>query len=540
MTYRTPAYGNAAYSGFLQGMFAYSAISDMSFVGNRRMSSLDPSYYANMKAVALVMAAEIDSRIPETSDPSPSAANLLELLCESNIQLGGYVLNPANPTGAAMQDERYDAIITAWNNLTGGFEPMPTPEFFWNQAAWFIDPVAGDDANDGLTSGTPVQHYAEVVRRWQTTAPVLGQDTTITFLDDQPDTTDPVVLQSQQGQGTGTTTIQGGLKAQTGGMGTFTAVTVRNRATGARWQITDGSKAANFWAAYVGMFVHDTTADAWFWVVEDLGGASAIITEPMASAIGNPTPAQVVISNGDSYEIFAPIRVNLVRNDAMTKSGSAPVVNQIWAFGAPFTASLDSLGGLFLAECRIDSFWDSTEIQNIANCYLFGVAFRGSYIAGGIITFELSVAGGAPNVIDGDCLVMAPALGINGVLTVGAAYFANSLDVPNMNSLGDGQAMLIVSDGALYGTAALWGPAAISVHTGGDVGYVAPTAVSAFLQAGAMTIDGSGTASNYDPGTGLWASGIAITPANLDLAVGGGGFGGVAYGALGSKIRAVG
>jgi hypothetical protein len=85
----------------------------------------------------------------------------------------------------------------------GIFHADPTgsvsaPLVSWTTPAWFIDPSnrsgTANDTNDCTTATTPCRTYAEVARRWATTSPVLGQDTTITFLSSHVDDSDPVYL----------------------------------------------------------------------------------------------------------------------------------------------------------------------------------------------------------------------------------------------------------------------------------------------------------------------------------------------------------
>jgi hypothetical protein len=66
----------------------------------------------------------------------------------------------------------------------------------WTQATWFIDPSGSlgtsSDSADGLTSGSALRTWAQLVSRWGTYSPRLKQDTTITFVSDHTDDTDPV------------------------------------------------------------------------------------------------------------------------------------------------------------------------------------------------------------------------------------------------------------------------------------------------------------------------------------------------------------
>lgn len=84
----------------------------------------------------------------------------------------------------------------------------------WTQAAWFVDPsnVSGlaSDANDGLTSITPLFHFAEIYRRWGTLAPLLPQSTTVTLMSDQVDATDPPMFDDVRCNGFVSTTVASG------------------------------------------------------------------------------------------------------------------------------------------------------------------------------------------------------------------------------------------------------------------------------------------------------------------------------------------
>lgn len=413
----------------------------------------------------------------------------------------------------------------------------------WSVPAWFVDPVAGNDAATGTTALAPLKHYSELVRRWGTIAPLLTQNTTIEFLSDQTATSDPVAFLGQagaDGASQGVLMIKGQLVAQLPSS-TITTLTAQNRATGQKWQIRDTSlPTENFWATYVGFLVHDTTADAWFWIDSNLGNKTATISEPLQSATGgNSAPARVAIANGDSYIIYAPTRVNLVRNAGRAASGYTCNVQHIdCTFDAGGETVLDSF--LNLIECKFGNFVEGSKdaASTYSNCFIQGGINTSGAILGGVINAELAVTGQL--VLDGDVLVNAGPISIIDDLIVGAAYFANTVDVPNLTSLGANVGSLFISNNAFYGLAAIWGPAAINAHVGGDLGYLG-TAVGAFLNAGGLTLDGVAIASSYDLTTGIWTPGIAVTPAKLDQAVGGilGGFGGAAYGNKGTKIRAI-
>lgn len=420
-----------------------------------------------------------------------------------------------------------------WILIGSGIQPES-----WLVPAWYIDPVNGNDGADGLTPGTAIKHWGELLLRWGTQSPILPQETIVTFLSDQPDLSDPVIANPQVGSIVGTFAIQGSLNPVAGAAGSFTAVVPLNRATGTKWRVTDNTKPAGFWSAYVGLMIHDLTTDTRFWVDADLGASTAVVTQAFADASSTSNPAIIPIGNGDGYQVVKPTRVYIANFTPYTASGFNGELRRIWNF-ATNAEMFCGNGNTYIYESRVDDFMLLPYGGNITNCYLFGLQFGGeAYLLGGLVTFLLVMAvGGGQGTIDGDTYVNAPAMALDGTVIIGAAYFANNLEVPNINSLGAATAALFVSNGAIYGIAAVWGPGAINVHVGGDLGYDAP-AVGAFLNAGGLSLDGAGVASSYNAGTGLWAGGIALTPTNLDAPVPGG-FGGVAYGVLGSKIRMI-
>jgi hypothetical protein len=404
----------------------------------------------------------------------------------------------------------------------------------WKEPAWFIDPAAGNDLNSGTVIGSPLQTYAELVKRWGTISPVLFQDTTVTFLSDQPGLTDPVAVSATCVEG-GVLSIVGQLVAQGGGAGNFSAVTVENRAGDVRWTVTDGAKPANFWTAFVGMLVHDTTTNSWFWVDADLGASTARVSAPMASATGgNAQPALQAVAAADGYQVFAPTKVNLVENNSQAASGSTCVVQHLWctsqAFGVLLAPSF-----LNFVECRVDGFLSGGDsAPTFSNCFLGGGIETSGFIFGGIVNTELSTL--SSTVLDGDVLVNAANVQLSDSVTIGAARFQNDVEVPNLVTAQTNASNTTVSNNAPYGIAALWGSAGLHVHVHGDLGYTG-TAVGSLFMTGTLTLDGAATASSYNLGTGIWTPAIVLSPTNLDTAVGAGGFGGVAYGNFGSKIR---
>jgi hypothetical protein len=93
----------------------------------------------------------------------------------------------------------------------------------------------------------------------------------------------------------------------------------------------------------------------------------------------------------------------------------------------------------------------------------------------------------------------------------------------------------VAVQGILTATVPIWGPGTLDVIGSGRVDYTGGAAASIFL-VGALTLNSQANANAFNPATGLWSTPIAITSANLDLAFGAGGFGGLATNVGGASI----
>ena len=150
-------------------------------------------------------------------------------------------------------------------------------------------------------------------------------------------------------------------------------------------------------------------------------------------------------------------------------------------------------------------------------------------------------APGASLLLDGDVAINAPFQNLQGLVVVGTAFWNGDMDIPNISNIGGGNGQVCVTSDAYYGVGAIWGTGALNVHVGGDLGYSGTTATAAFLKLSGLTLDGATTANafNFAVNPGVWNTNISLTPANLDAAISSGGFGGIAYGNLGTKIRQI-
>jgi hypothetical protein len=429
---------------------------------------------------------------------------------------------------------------------------------FWSQATWFIDPANftgfASDNNTGLDATHPVLSYnGGVVAKWGTNAPLLRQNTTLTWLSTQPDDTDPVIfLPVMVGF---IVTVQAQLTAsQLVHSGALSSVVLLDRATGQLLQADLG------FAATPGQLIKNTTAGktSYAWVYKNVTGTTFLISQPYAPAAPpdvNP-PAQVTNwANGDTYALYEPTGVNLVRV-------------------SPTIAEFDSDGDLFPAQVQIyqlrgmsadgvigdnnfylgndvavtessfdtivvsESAGNDDEVCDGVNLYLGAGVYNTTganqislQIVGGV-TVQSIVPGACSWTFFGDAIVDVTGTGPGISLTLGSSVVAGGGRCTILDSVyiaGTIGLQSVVQCGGFGGP--IYGPGTLdSVGTArilypGGAGAAAVT----FLNAGGLKVNGQSTAwavTTGDPA--VWHGGRALTAANLDATIAGGGFGGLA------------
>jgi hypothetical protein len=194
------------------------------------------------------------------------------------------------------------------------------PPVLASQSDWYIDAVAGNDANDGLTSGTAIRTAAELRRRMppgsRLRPPVnlaaFSRLVTIHAMTSLP-VDDPLDLDFVQSQDVNLVLV-GGVDS-TLRTGTFTSVTPKNPATNQGWEFADSTlPTANWWADHLGDRVRITSgprAGTIFWVGKDLGarrmrGSDPSIPDafgPEGDAYTYRTLVQQSPQVGDAYAV---------------------------------------------------------------------------------------------------------------------------------------------------------------------------------------------------------------------------------------------
>ena len=424
---------------------------------------------------------------------------------------------------------------SGWLNSTAGIinTTAQGPLTVQTVTDWYIDPVGGSDGNNGLTSGTAVKTFREVVARLGTTRPSFVPGTTTTFhiLSSQSDLTDPISLSQTNGTvvflGTPTlvsSTTLGSVAYQPGG--TLTATI-----TGA----TQGY-----------MVVNTTRSNSIAWVDHVSGGTSTLTCPTTANVpVTSFGPALLTTwANGDSVSFYTLPTVYLVAvgNDANNIASSGTYVEHL-NIGIP-GHNYEAAGAAAFAECSITAGFVSSNIffdtrgGAFVNCFmaaLDSVEIGGSYFYSGGIHNALGAASGA---ILGKTSIYNVLFG-----GTGGALFENVEFGPN--TIINNQVIELVggNDFGVGAPSQINGVYTINLYSGttgdaiGNLTYTG-TAVGTFLGTPTLQISGVSFANaldvSFDPAP--LHPHRALTPANLDLAVGSGGFGGTAFSDYGVAV----
>jgi hypothetical protein len=416
----------------------------------------------------------------------------------------------------------------------------------WTRGAWFIDPAnatgAASDSNDCDVAALPCATFAEITRRWGTNAPHLRQDTTLTFLSSQSSAVDPVHLDPYIENGA-VVSLQGSLgPAQVVASGTLAVVVPKNRAGGQLLQATLPA------GAQPGQLIVNTTNASRAWVYRNVTGNTWLISQPLTpeSVPYAWNPGEVdVWANGDAITLYQPVAVNVVEAApvlADCNSGDAcnnPLVifqtaisdpsggsTALAISGAMNVAILDSSlrRPVAITAGAADWYPDFIDVD-VASPLSIDAPAGYLYVSGGQLR-----AGASGTQLVGVGLEKDVIAGVSLSLADGI-YGSVFLDQGVTLTAAPGVDWYWTQAGTGVESPALWGPGALDVSGVARFEYPAGAggATSTFLQTGGLTIGGQNAACSVDTqGTGTWSCGIALTPANLDLSIASGGFGGLA------------
>jgi hypothetical protein len=394
------------------------------------------------------------------------------------------------------------------------------------QSTWNIDPQnttgSASDENTGLDATHCLLSAAEVLRRWGTDFPKLTTAVcTMHWVSTGP-TTDIVVAQAALG----TLFLTG---AQTAGapmtLGTFAA---KNKAAGTLATINVVGHGA--WTP--GTIIHDTTANAGFEIIADLGGGSASITQPLSLPISTLSTG-VTLSGGDSLVVITQPTITAAVLGSHNNSGFCFIE----------TMNLANAGGLcqvnncFLFECTFAGL-SFQALSGAANALPLGVgcyahANGGSSGSGALVGkwtfYGGAIEGSGNNFSNGSSFDTDVALLLrnhfSGTINLGSVYLGQWFEYIGFN----GAHIELVATQTGTTPLTLYGPASIVVNAGLELTIpVTTTADAALLCTGGVSLDGP--AFSFNGTTGVFVGPTTVTPTNIDAG------GGLQNPATGSRI----
>jgi hypothetical protein len=476
---------------------------------------------------------------------------------------------PTGPTAATQPDRRAPAQIerAACQGADGSWHcknvvrplaadgPGPIIPSSWTVPAWFVDPqnlsMTASDQNSCTTAISPCLTYQQIyVQRWgcrggPSACPRFRQTTTITFLSNHTDNTDPVYLYPAS-ENAATVSVQGVFGAAqqiaTGTIAALGFVAKDRTPPGTLLQANTGATATE---QVIVNATHPSVAITY----KSLGAGVFAISQPLVAVtipVAASPPAEVdTWAPGDSVTVFDPVKVNLVGVGGMLVDLNGGFSNILTFYrlnvvspGAAFGALQVNAGMTYFVESIINrivtqapqapilfSAWTNTGIPAIFHGS--GGSTQQTFVSGGYLrggSASCSSCAWRQDVILGTFVNTSE---FNS-LAVGAYIEAGK----NFNIFGS---MSVTSAGSV------WGPGTLNIPFRGTFIYPAGAAGATFKQ-GAFRMNGSNlahsmfTAANVDTPCGD----IPITAANLDLASSATcattGFGGTAYNPGGASI----
>jgi hypothetical protein len=448
----------------------------------------------------------------------------------------------------------------------------PTNNPTWTQATWFIDPsnVTGlaSDLNSGVDALHPVLSYrGGVVAKWGTTSPRLAQDTTITWLSSQPITNStgdpvnfsPVIASTTAVSGPAALVIvQGVLNATTQvHAGALGAVVPKNRATPQLLTADLG------FAAPIGTLIQNTTAgkSSFATVYQNVAGTVFALSQPstpQTAPVTSPTVEVDTWAPGDTFVAYALVLIDLVQIGASAVDGFIPPnatpplqVQFIRGNGGP--NGLNTTVGSQVA--IVQSTFDlglalDTPDDDVGNFYE-GVGAIGGVFDGGRNPITVWATGFILSPFESD--IAFGNIGWDAILdaTASSGLFVVARSELDFGVGGGvyitGSVIFEASTGAInVSNNVIWGPGGLGINANTHVYYTNGLATVTFLQKGTTATSPPGAPFGLNELTtayaiGLsdpapWHPGRALTAANLDLSVAGGGFGGLAVSPGGASI----
>jgi hypothetical protein len=437
------------------------------------------------------------------------------------------------PTVSKINGVTYTAPL-ACATLTGtlGFDPQ-------NATGCASDVNTTIQTTCGGAGVGPTVHYAEIVRRWGTSAPRLCATTAIIALSSHTDGSDPVYFDPRISGATTVVSIQGAAPTVVTSGVSLSSVTAKSRAAGTN-SLLQADIAAS---GATGQLVENTSHLSRAWVFKNVSGTVFSFTQPLVKTTvpGFFGPAEVdTWANTDSVNLLTPVNVNLVSYVPLLETNIDAVgANVAYLYQLnifkPQTFAPVYLGNVRVYECGIDRTiyeenghyeYDGITLTNVLNRGGMVDVGGGVQAIGGAVTstalvyiisassnLALNTAAFTKDYIFGFAGTFA------GFILLGQTYF-------DKNETFQYGYIFVVTGSQLYGTGQIDLQGTARMFLNGGSTFVSTFTGAALVSPGILLNTSSTGCSHTNAAPDVTNCGIATTPQNLDAAAGLTGFGG--------------
>jgi hypothetical protein len=514
----------AAFAGALTGMG----------IAERAVSSTNPDDYQNLTKAAFAFATEFDSL---WGSESPDSYQLIAI----GLACQGYWINRSSvsvdPTDYEIECA---AIVTAIQEgktyLLSQNIYIPDTNTWLQNTDIYWDPQEGSDNALGNTSNTPVQTFAEIIRRYGTDSPILpyGQSLIVHQLSTQNPGTDPVFFSPKLSNGA-QAWILGTLEQQGN---SFVAGTVTQPVRTGPGSL--GTVAGMPAGAAAGMVIYDVTRNSYSSIIS-MNGSTATICQVLLgnAAVQSPPAPQTLtdtiatFSSGDTMTLNILPLCNLRQWQPYATDNQTSNNNITGSARIQFLNIADSSGGgisrfvhasrsvdAILCMCKIPGRLVLTSEEGgigssgsfVGGCYVLGCDIGDStVITGGNVYLQGGVYRGVVSLIGGNTNFLADPICLSNIILENASAQLYGLYIASSIILSYGSVFALTNNGISQ----LWGPGSMVVNTASTCW--APgglTFAQALLNSGGLFLGAATTGTSY--AAGVWTDGVSLTPANLD------------------------
>lgn len=411
-------------------------------------------------------------------------------------------------------------VPTTTTKLQSFSGPLTAPENgSWSQTAWYVDAqsavAACSDSNAGTSSAVPLCTFAEIARRWGTLSPNLASATTIT-VESNAGSTD-IFAPTPLSQNLTIVGVTG--SGQQTSSGTISGFVARNQSTG---QLTGLSKLTGM---AVGNLIVNTTHASYAWVYA-ISGSNVTVSQPLIAA--NPWTEVNSWANGDSITTYSLLTtkiptvgtgvtlqtVNDTSSVVNVAPGTSPALDRSFVTGGVmFTPT----GGALVDSTITTNVYYGSAVSNISDTVNTNSFFF----------TNLTLYGGVVNQLGGRFnlyfdIILANNGGSRRHAWTGGVTEGVYVDTQQLH----------VTDNVVGVYAPIWGSGLVQLTALGSM-VIQGTASSLLLTSGSIILTPAACATTI---TGIACGTIPLTPANIDLAAGSGGYNGYAFALGGGYI----